>query len=242
MKIIVFTMDDPWFTFQVFETLLSEKITFHRFYFLANPKLSISRVIKLFLVYGKAQFLKFSLMYLYWNIFRNGKVKMMLNKNNIPFEEYYDSDLNNLCEKINQEECDLIVSINCNRLLPDNILSSAKIGAINLHQGSLPEYKGLMPIFYSLLAGEKTVGSSIHLMNNKFDSGEIISIKYLAVNQKEEYTTLWSKLNIIGSKNLAEIIKKIIQDKSLPLAIKKNEGGKYYGIPTFSQIFKYLNR
>lgn len=57
-----------------------------------------------------------------------------------------------------------------NRYLPENIIYSAKYGAINIHPGLLPESKGAMPYIWSVINHVPT-GISTHIMSEKYDEG-----------------------------------------------------------------------
>jgi hypothetical protein len=46
--------------------------------------------------------------------------------------------------------------------------------AINMHFSMLPAYKGIMPLFHAMAAGEKTSGISLHAMIEKIDEGEVL--------------------------------------------------------------------
>ena len=45
----------------------------------------------------------------------------------------------------------------------------------NKHCGLLPSYKGVYPVFWALLHGESNLGVTIHLMNEQFDDGRVLS-------------------------------------------------------------------
>jgi methionyl-tRNA formyltransferase len=45
----------------------------------------------------------------------------------------------------------------------------------NKHCGLLPSYKGVYPIFWALLNEEPYLGVSVHVMNEEFDEGAILS-------------------------------------------------------------------
>src|SRR5262249_15609296 len=57
---------------------------------------------------------------------------------------------------------DLILSARFSFRFTDSLLSQARLGAINVHPGRLPDYAGLYPHFYSMLAGERTLGCTVH--------------------------------------------------------------------------------
>ena len=60
----------------------------------------------------------------------------------------------------------------------------------NLHHGNLPKYRGMGPITNAILNGEKYFGISLHLVEEKIDSGEIleqINFKIAGLHNEEVY-------------------------------------------------------
>jgi len=48
-------------------------------------------------------------------------------------------------------------------------------GAVNIHGGLLPQYRGCNPIQYAILNGEDETGVTMHFMDDNFDTGDIIA-------------------------------------------------------------------
>jgi len=67
---------------------------------------------------------------------------------------------------------DVIVSVACPYILKEAILGIPKFGCINIHHAPLPRYKGMMPTFWQMYHGEKTVGVTVHSMERKVDEGQ----------------------------------------------------------------------
>ena len=72
------------------------------------------------------------------------------------------------------EPVDLVISY----LFPDRVqqplLDVARIAAINLHPGPLPEYGGLAGYNYAILDEQDTYAVTAHHMDESFDTGDII--------------------------------------------------------------------
>ena len=60
-------------------------------------------------------------------------------------------------------------------LLPEAICLTASKAALNLHPSLLPGYRGVNPVEAQLRSGEKQFGVSLHLLNQTFDSGDIVN-------------------------------------------------------------------
>ena len=58
--------------------------------------------------------------------------------------------------------------------LPRALLALPPLGCLNLHPALLPAYRGPTPEFWVLRNGEQYTGATIHLMDEQFDSGDIL--------------------------------------------------------------------
>lgn len=80
----------------------------------------------------------------------------------------------NLHELAAMEGVDFIVSCNWKFKIPVPILKMARLGTVNLHRGKLPEYRGLEPVRRALEDGRERVYLSAHVMEEEYDTGELI--------------------------------------------------------------------
>lgn len=107
---------------------------------------------------------------------------------------------------------DLLVVAAYSLFLPDEVLGSAKFGAINFHPSLLPKYRGASPISTAILEGEKITGVSIIKLVSEMDAGGIISQKEVEISENDTAESLTDKLADVGSDLLVEIINKISND------------------------------
>lgn len=104
---------------------------------------------------------------------------------------------------------DLMVVTACGYIIPKNILELPKYGCINEHASILPAYRGAAPIQWALLDGQKTTGISIMQMNEGLDTGDVLSVKEVAIAEDETTGSLFGKLSAVGAELLVETIKEI---------------------------------
>lgn len=74
-------------------------------------------------------------------------------------------------------------------IIPKGLLDSAQKAAINFHPGS-PEYPGTGCYNFALYEGAKEYGVTVHHMEEKVDSGNIIMTSYFDVSPYESVETL----------------------------------------------------
>ncbi len=94
-------------------------------------------------------------------------------------------------------ECDYIVVAAYGQILPREILDHAP--CINLHASILPQYRGASPIQQTLLNGDKQTGVTAMLMEEGLDTGDILKISTIDVNEDEMSETLFERLTQIAA-------------------------------------------
>lgn len=233
-------MDDPLFTYKILKPIILKKFNIAGIIFLDNPSVTPKKILSLFLIYGPIEFIKFAAAFLYWNILRNGRVKHLSQSKGIDYFTFSNEEMSLVEDLIVSSKPDLILSVNCNALLPNSIVDAAKFGGINLHQGSLPSYRGLMPIFYAQLNNEEAAGSTVHRINSRFDCGDIIIQERIEISSGENYVKIWNEINKIGSLNLIGVLDYISKNNDLPPSKPQIEKGKYYSLPPLRLVIHYF--
>ena len=95
------------------------------------------------------------------------------------------------------------------RMLPESVWSIPQFGTINLHASLLPQYRGAAPINRAIINGEKLTGVTTFFIDNKIDSGEIISQRFCEIAPSENAGDLHDKLMHIGAGLLADTVESI---------------------------------
>jgi len=150
----------------------------------------------------------------------------------IPYFESTAVNSEDFREMMRQVNANLLVSISVPSLFKKETLETPECGAINIHNGLLPDYRGLMPILWALANGETEVGVTVHYMNEKFDEGSIVAQERAAVDPKDTVHTLEMKLRWdVGPRLLIRTMDDIKAGKATTLPNPAGEG-RYFGEPT----------
>lgn len=72
-------------------------------------------------------------------------------------------------------------------LLSSKITKTVNKAALNLHPSLLPDYRGVDPITEQMQNKEKKWGVSLHLLNQKFDQGDIVCQAPLGLDPEVEF-------------------------------------------------------
>ena len=124
-------------------------------------------------------------------------------------------------QKIIDLDVDLIVTAAYGQIVPEEVLNHPKYKAINVHGSILPKYRGGAPIQRAIINGDKETGITIMYMAKKMDAGDIIKISKIPILDTDNQDTVFSKLSILGSEMINDVISDIANNKVTP--IKQNE-------------------
>lgn len=125
-------------------------------------------------------------------------------------------------EKIGKEGVDTLKSLNPDimvtaaygQILTDEILGLAPHGVINVHGSILPKYRGSSPVQHAILCGESETGVTIMQTARAVDSGDIIEIAKVQIEEGEGADSLLRKLSFIGADTLKKVLDDIASGKA----------------------------
>jgi len=143
------------------------------------------------------------LIYINFKIGNPQSVASVLNKYKkkiIKIENFFDDV--KVIDYINDNNINIILSSNP-LYFSRKILNLKNVVFLNRHSSYLPFNAGILPVFYSIAKKHDFTGTSIHLMNDKIDSGTVI---------KQEKIDLFSK-------NLFDLYK-VCFDKSITISLE----------------------
>ena len=96
----------------------------------------------------------------------------------------------------------------------------------------------MMPNFWQLYHGEKTVGITVHKINPKIDEGEIIIQKQVPVNQGESLDALIMRTKRLGAHYMLEAIE-MMRDGRIQYRENRPEEGFYFSFPTREDVRRF---
>lgn len=107
---------------------------------------------------------------------------------------------------LRDEAVDLIITAAYGKILPTDMLTAPKYGAINIHGSLLPKYRGASPIQNTLLNGEQTAGISIIDMVEEMDAGAIYAKYELAIDNTINYGELETALANLAANKIVDFL------------------------------------
>ena len=140
-----------------------------------------------------------------------------------------------LIKKIKKKEIDFIIKFGLNLLYIEKYYEDLKI--ISFHHGNPKTYRGRPAGFYEILNNENYVGVTLQMLNNKLDSGKILTIhksKIFNNSYKKTVEYFYDISKFVLEKGLDNLIKDNF--------IKINKYGVNYSIPSNFLCFKFLSK
>lgn len=135
-------------------------------------------------------------------------------KYNIPiyFAKTYSLKSSKDLDFFNAYNFDVLIQGGWQRLFPDNILSSLKLGAIGVHGSSefLPKGRGRSPINWSLIEGKTRFILHYFLMKPGVDDGDIIFYEMFDINAWDTCKTIYYKVSILTARFYLEKLASLI--------------------------------
>lgn len=134
------------------------------------------------------------------------------------------------------QQPELVLSIRFGSILKDAALAVPAIGVLNLHSGLLPDYKGVMATFRALSNGDKTIGTTLHWIDDsRIDTGRILTTTTMPVTAGKSY--LWHVLALYkaGTEAMLAAVEQLARGET-PLSRPQPQGGSYYSFPTAAEL------
>ena len=109
-------------------------------------------------------------------------------------------------EEIKKQKPDLIIVAAYGKIIPRNIFSIPRFGTLNIHPSLLPKFRGPSPIQNTLLCGETKTGTTLMLIDEGMDTGDIIKQSKTNILPKETYLELSDRLAKLSTNLLLETL------------------------------------
>lgn len=136
---------------------------------------------------------------------------------------------------------DVIVSVYLNQLIKKPVIELASAGVINVHPALLPRNRGLFPYFWALANGDTESGVTVHWVDTKFDTGEILAQRALPIAPDDTVLSLAGKSAELGAELLVEAIHAI--ESGNPPRVPQNPAeASYFSWPTAAAVRQFRQR
>jgi methionyl-tRNA formyltransferase len=110
-----------------------------------------------------------------------------------------DADAQKILADLN---ADLMIVVAYGLLLPNVVLTTPRLGCINVHASLLPKWRGAAPIQRAILAGDKKTGITLMQMDEGLDTGNMLLKMECPISESTTSEALHDALAELGAKIL----------------------------------------
>ena len=90
--------------------------------------------------------------------------------------------------------------------MPEYVINYPKYGCINSHASILPKYRGAAPIQRAIIDGESETGVSVMQMDAGLDTGDVILVERVTIEENDNFESVHDKLAEASSKGLLKAV------------------------------------
>lgn len=124
----------------------------------------------------------------------------------IPFYKTNDINDTKATTWIRNQEPDVIFCLGWSQIIKPLLLNLPPKGIIGFHPSALPKNRGRHPVIWALVLGLSETASTFFYMNESADCGAIVSQKNIAINDRDDAQSLYSKIVYAAGLQLVNLV------------------------------------
>jgi methionyl-tRNA formyltransferase len=126
---------------------------------------------------------------------------------------------------------DLIGSVSAPQIFQQALLEAPRYGCINIHNGRLPDYRGMLPNFWQMRNGESHSITTIHTMVRKLDAGAVLREEATPIRPEVSLDALIRETKEKSAQALWRVLADLARHRSFTILREIEAGGSYYSFP-----------
>jgi len=159
----------------------------------------------------------------------------------VPVARGRDVNATEFLESLSRWGLDLIVSVAAPQVFREQLIGLPRRGCINIHNSKLPKYRGMLPNFWQMYHGEKTVGTTIHRINAGIDDGDILMQTETPINAGESLHALILRTKRLGARLMLDVLGRF-RTGDVPVLENRKEDATYFTFPTRLDVAEFRRR
>ena len=159
----------------------------------------------------------------------------------VPYRKIDNPNADCHLEEIASHKPEILISVACPFILRRPMLELPSSAALNIHHAPLPRYKGMMPTFWQMYHGERSVGITIHTMVDKLDAGLILHQETVPLIEGESMHNLIRRSKRDGGRAMLKVLRKLSQGE-MPPSVEPSGETSYFTFPNANEIRAFRER
>ena len=236
VRTVAVTQDDPFFTGRFFETFLDAAgpagVDVVQVVLLPNfnePRIALARRLAGF--YPPADLARLAARYVRARVGRHAGVERIAAAHGVPARRLASVNDAGFHHWLREQRIDVLLSV-----AAPEIFRAATLRAVphvlNVHNGRLPTYRGMMPTFWALLEGADEVVVTVHAMAERLDAGPVLAEYPVAVGPRDSAFDVAVAAKAVAGRAVAELLSTLRSD-AWPAAREVDvAAGRYHPFPS----------
>jgi methionyl-tRNA formyltransferase len=159
-----------------------------------------------------------------------GTVPRIASAYGVPSSPVADVNAAEYVEKLRALHVDLLLSVAASQIFRNDLLGVPRLASLNVHTGTLPQYRGMLPVFWQLSDGCESIGITIHTMSIELDLGEIVVTRQVPLRQTHNLDTAIRTMKAEGARAMLDAIELYWQGTVAPTPMDPS-GARYRSFP-----------
>jgi methionyl-tRNA formyltransferase len=155
----------------------------------------------------------------------SGTIRRITTRHGIPCRDTENVNATDYVEALRRCDPDLLLSVAASQIFKGELLAVPRLAAINVHTGTLPKYRGMMPVFWQMYDGRAAIGLTIHAMTAEIDGGEVLLHREIPLDGERNLDTVIRKMKRHGARALVEVLESYYAGSVRPIALDMSERG-----------------
>lgn len=256
MKIAFLTQEDPFYVRVFFEEFFacSPHIEDIVAVYLAPPmgKRSLGALARqMYGFYGPTDFARMGLRYMAYKLLARWRIPRHANRfysvaqvcraYGVPVESVASVNDPAFQARLRTHTLDAVVSVACPQIFRGPLIAIPRLGCLNIHNGPLPRYRGMLPNFWQMYNGELMAGTTIHRINEGIDEGAILAQSQTPINSGETLDALICRTKRHGARMMIDALDALGRGD---LRERENDAGagSYFSFPTRTDVREFRRR
>jgi methionyl-tRNA formyltransferase len=196
-----------------------------------NQKTRLALARKLYSFYGPVNFARLAIRFaaikaidcLLPASIWSGTVPRIVARHSIPCRVIPHVNAPEYVEQLHRLDLDLLISVAASQIFKQHLLSVPRLDAINLHTGTLPKYRGMLPVFWQMYDLRASIGITIHTMTTDIDLGQVLLHREVPLEGERNLDAVIRKMKRSGAQAMLEVLEGYYTDSVKRIAMDRSE-------------------
>jgi methionyl-tRNA formyltransferase len=239
LRIHIITEEDPFYLpvfFREFFTLLPHDqliVTGVDITPPLNQKTQLALARKLYSFYGPMDFVRLAIRYAAIKAIDfllpasawSGTISRIVAHHGISCHVVSNVNAPEYIERLHRLNLDLLVSVAASQIFKQQLLSVPRLDAINIHTGTLPKYRGMLPVFWQMYDRQASIGITIHTMTTDIDLGQVLLHREVPLDDDRNLDAVIRKMKRHGVEAMLNVLEGYYTDSVKRVAMDRSEEG-----------------